>query len=59
MSADDVTKILARLAVLESKLDSMTSVDPRVRRLEITVVVLICMTAKDGLQQLSSLLGAG
>ena len=41
MTPNDVSKILSRLAVIETKLDSQSVDSSRVRRLEMIVAVLL------------------
>jgi hypothetical protein len=52
MSGADVSTILERLAVIETKLDTQAQVVGRVRRLELVIVALIAALGADaaGLQ---------
>lgn len=47
MSPTDVTKILERLASIEAKLDAEKDLKGRVRRLELGVVGIAAVLAKD------------
>lgn len=47
MTPSDVTKILERLAVIETKLDAQGEVVGRVRRLEIVIVAMIAALTAD------------
>lgn len=47
MTSNDVTQILVRLGVIESKIDSTTTEAKRVRRLELIVAVLCAFRARD------------
>lgn len=47
MSPTDVTKILERLARIETKIDGGKDQAGRIRRLELTVVALLAYTVKE------------
>lgn len=47
MSTGDVTKILERLAVIETKLDQQAQIVGRVRRLELVIVAIVAALGID------------
>jgi hypothetical protein len=47
MSTADVTKILERLAVIETKLDAQSQMTTRVRRLELVIVAIVAALGID------------
>lgn len=47
MSSADVTTILERLAVIETKLDAQSQVVGRVRRLELVIVAILAALGAD------------
>lgn len=47
MTTADVTKILERLAVIETKLDAQAQVVGRVRRLEIIIAAIVAALGAD------------
>lgn len=47
MTPNDVTKILERLAVIETKLDAQGEIVNRVRRLEIVIVAIVAALGAD------------